>query len=46
MKMNFEEPKIVLESFSVADVVTVSWIGELGSDETNPFGGLPSIGGN
>ena len=46
MKLNFEEPKIVVESFSVEDTLTVSWIPELGPDETNPFGGLNPISGN
>lgn len=46
MKLNFEEPKIVVESFSVEDTLTVSWIPELGPNETNPIGGLNAIDEN
>lgn len=48
MKLNFEEPKIVLESFCVADVLTTSsWMDNIkpGQDELPPIGGS-AIGGN
>lgn len=42
MKMNFEEPKLTLEQFSVTDLLTASsWIPELGEDETRAIVGLP-----
>ena len=49
MKMNFEEPKLTLEQFSVTDLLTASnWSENLpiGPDETNPIGGLNPIGDN
>ena len=47
MKQFFETPEILVERFSVTDqTMNVSWITpDNDNDETNPFGGLPSIGG-
>ena len=48
MKKNFEEPKLVLETFCVADILTTSgWENNIkpGEDELPPIGGS-AIGGN